>query len=671
MSNEPADEPVTTICPQCAVGCSLRYDERTGRATGVEGAPVNREGRLCPKGIAAFDALDEERLTDPLVRVDGDLEPASWETTYDRIEAGFRGVIREHSPEALAFLGAPRCTNEENYLFAKLARVLGTNTVDNRARICHDVTVSAMTERLGSGGMTNSLEDLEEADAFLVVGSNPAAQQPIAFNSYIRPAVNDGATLIHVDPRANRTTRAADVHLAPRPGTDALFVTLLAGAVLEADLIDESFVRERTTGFESYAEELRALDITAHAPRTGVDAEQIRETARAFGRADRAAVVVGTGIERETQNASAADALLNLLFLTGNLGRRGTGMNLLRGLVNEQGANDMGARPTTLPGYREVSDPQVRSDVAAVWGVEPPAAPGLSELDAVRAFGESIRGAFVLSENPAVSKLDDALVEEGLDSLDFLLVQDRSMTETAAHADVVLPASAWAEKRGTVTNTDRQVQLLRPARTPPENARRDRRIIQEIGERLTDVRFDYDSPNTVFHEITAVNPLYAGMSYKGISHRSQRWPFPAGADTGTNVLHRERFANGKRRAAFVPVSDGFRDTPAETDENTLTMLTRNRVNESDQPTADSRSSSDVVDCGTCWIHPSDARARDIEDGNSVVVTRDDITVLAETRLTTDVRIHTVFLDIDRTNPFSNGDRIRVYPSTPGCYSDAT
>ncbi|HET7323498.1 MAG TPA: molybdopterin-dependent oxidoreductase, partial [Halococcus sp.] len=204
MSDAPEYEPTKTICPRCAVGCSLRYDRKTGRATGIEGAPVNREGRLCPKGIAAFDGLHDERLTQPMVRVNDDLEPVSWEVAFARIETGLRGIIREHGPDALAFLGAPRCTNEENYLLQKIARCIGTNNVDNRARSCHEAAAQAMEDRLGSGGMTNSLTDLAEADAFLVVGANPAERQPIAFDSTIRPAVNDGAALVHIDPRANR-----------------------------------------------------------------------------------------------------------------------------------------------------------------------------------------------------------------------------------------------------------------------------------------------------------------------------------------------------------------------------------------------------------------------------------------------------------------------------------
>ncbi|WP_255358951.1 molybdopterin oxidoreductase family protein [Haladaptatus sp. R4] len=243
--------------------------------------------------------------------------------------------------------------------------------------------------------------------------------------------------------------------------------------------------------------------------------------------------------------------------MTGNLGKPGTGMNLLRGLTNEQGANDVGCRPWTLPGFRPISDDDARANVEAVWGTELPTTPGISELDAVRAFGESIRGAYVIGENPAVEKRDTQAVARSLASLDFLLVQEVFPTETVEHADVVLPATLWAEKGGTVTNLDRQVQRRHPLRTPPDGVRRDRDIIAEIGNRLTDVRFEYDSPEAVFDELTRLNPLYGGMSYDGIGNASQRWPFPEGAEKGIDILHTERFRTGRKRTELEPV-DGFR-----------------------------------------------------------------------------------------------------------------
>lgn len=543
----------TTICPSCAVGCSLRYDPETGQATAPDDALINHEGQLCPEGTRAFESDTEERLTRPVIRRDGDRVPVSWDAAYDRIEREF-ARIQDRDPDALAFLGSPHATNEENYLFQKIARALGTNNVDNRARLCHNSVEAAMTERLGSSAMTNSLEDLREADAFLVIGANPAGRQPIAFDSYIRPALDDGATLIQIDPAENRTTEAADLSISPRPDTDVFVVTLLNKFILEAELLDEQFIRNRTDGFDRFVASVDNIDSEACAARAGVDPEDVRMAARAFGSGERAAIITATGIgECEYGGTETTDSLLDLLLLTGNLGTSGGGMNLFRGMNNEQGANDMGARPHTLPGYRDVTDPAVRADITEEWGIEPPTTPGRSELDLVTAFGDSIQGAFVFGENPAVTKMDTQHVARNLDRT-FLVVQDPFVTETTEHADVILPASAWPEKSGTVTNLDRQVQRVRQLATPPDETKQDLTILCELGARLTNIPFAYGGPKAVFEEMCRVNPLYAGMSYAGIENGGQRWPFREHADEGTRRLHEERFMNGEKRIQFEPIS---------------------------------------------------------------------------------------------------------------------
>ncbi|WP_049996528.1 molybdopterin oxidoreductase family protein [Halococcus sediminicola] len=652
--NEPRED-TKSICPLCAVGCSVRYDETTGRARGWPGAPVNANGELCPKGIAAFDVFDDEdRLTRPLMRRDGDLEPVFWNEAYDRIEREFERIITEHGPDALAFLGAPHCTNEENYLFGKLARSLGTNNVDNRARLCHDSTVSAMEERLGSGGMTNSIAGLTETGVFLIIGSNPADQQPVAFDSYVRPAVNGGAHLIHIDPRANTTTRLADTHIAPRPGTDALVVALFVKTILDEGLVDEEFVADRTEEFAAFAAAVGEMDGETLAERAGVDSTKIQAAARAFGGAERAAVVAGTGVEGDDPDDSAtADALLNLLLLTGNLGKRGAGMNLFRGLNNEQGACDAGALPHQLPGGRPVADAAARAKVADVWGVEPPAAPGPTEIDLVRGFGEEIRGAFVLGENPAVTKLGTENVARGLRSLDFLLVQDVTHTETTAHADVVLPAGIWSEKAGTVTNIDRQVQRMRALESPPGAARSDFEVLCALGERLVGDGFDYENPQEVFAELTDVNPQYAGMSYEGIGTGSQRWPFPAGADEGTDVLHRGEFANGERRAPFVPVPLG-ESSDEDTDE--LVLLTGSRSG--DVAATTMGSGMGRVD-ETLTIHPADADARGVADGERVVVESATGRVELTVEISESIRRGSVFVHAGIAEPLLGAGRTHV------------
>jgi predicted molibdopterin-dependent oxidoreductase YjgC len=648
-------EDTKSICPLCAVGCSVRYDDTSGRARGWPGAPVNTDGELCPKGIAAFDVFDdEERLTQPLVRRDGDLEAVSWEEAYDRIEREFGRIIEEHGPDGLAFLGAPHCTNEENYLFQKLARSLGTNNVDNRARLCHDSTVSAMEERLGSGGMTNSLADLAEAEAFLVIGSNPADQQPVAFNSYVRPAVNDGAQLIHIDPRANATTRLADTHIAPRPGTDELVVALLVKTVLEEGLLDEAFVADRTEGFEAFAASVDEMEFADLAVRADIDTQTVRAAARAFGEAERAAVITGTGIEGEGPDDTAtADALLNLLLLTGNLGKRGAGMNLFRGLNNEQGACDAGALPHRLPGGRPVTDRAARAQVADIWGVEPPGEPGPTELDLVRGFGGQIRGAFVLGENPAVTKLDSQSVARGLQSLDFLLVQDVTHTETTAHADVVLPAGVWSEKSGTVTNLDRQVQRMRALESAPGAARSDFEILCALGERLAGDGFDYETPEEAFDELTAVNPQYAGMSYEGIGMDSQRWPLPEGASEGTDVLHRETFMTGERRAPFVPISTA--ETATDTGGG-LVLLTGARSG--DIATTTMGGGMETAD-DTLAVHPADADAHGVTDGERVVAESATGNVEVTIEISESVRRGTVFAHANVAEPLLGAGRTAV------------
>ena len=632
----------STVCPFCAVGCRLAPGE-DGRAAGREG-PANPDGRLCAKGIQAFRAFDDDdRLTEPLVRRDGELVPADWATALDRVAEGFWTVLDTHGPDALAFLGAPHCTNEENYLLGKLARSLGTNNVDNRARACHAVAAGAMRERLGWPAMSNSLADLAEADLILVVGANPADQQPIAFDSYIRPAVDGGATLVHVDPRANRTTRKASVHLAPHPGTDALVVSLLCAAVLDAGLADEAFVEARTTGFAAFADSLGDLDAERDAETAGVDPETVREVGRQVGEADRLAVVAGTGVESDHGGTTTPDALVNLLLLTGNLGRPGTGMNLFRGLNNEQGAVDAGCVPDALPGHESVTDPAARERIAAEWGVEPPGSPGLPEGEALAAFGEDVHGVLVVGENPAVSKHDEAWVEERLDGLDALAVADVVHTETTARADVVLPAAVATEKRGTVTNMDRQVQRLQPTSEPPGAARTDFAILRALGRRLAPGEFDYAGPDEAFAELRRVAPPYAGVDPDGETG-PWRWP------DGERVLYRDSFRTGDGRAPFVPVSSG------EGEEGSgLYLVAGSRVGGfAAAERADRR----------LHLNATDADERGVADGDSVVVEGEGVTVETEAAVGSDVRPGTAYLHADAADPLvrRGASRVEVRPA---------
>jgi formate dehydrogenase major subunit len=631
-----------SICPFCGVGCALSYAERTGGSTGTPGA-VNADGEICPKGAAAFDVVThEDRLTRPLFRSDDGFVEASWSAALDRIETQIGKIVAEHGPDAVGFFASSNCTNEENYALQKLARILGTNNVDNCARLCHASTVAAMQERLGAGAMTNTLDDLGEADAFLVTGANPAEQHPVAFRSYLLPAIQDGTTLIHVDPRANDTTEAADVHLPVRPGHDIPLLNAMAAVLFEEGLVDEAFLDRRTDGVDEFRAWVADVDVAECAELAGVDEDDLRAAAIAYGEADRAAAFTGMGMSQHQCGTDNVHALLNLALLTGNVGRRGTGVNPLRGQNNVQGASDVGTLPGVLPGYRDVDDPDARAAVAEEWGIEPPATPGLTEVEMTHAFGDGVRAAVVLGENPAATEPDGNSIAEHFEDLEFLVAIDLFETETTQYADVILPGSAWAEKGGTVTNTDRQVLRMCPMTDPPGEARRDLDIVASLGERLTGHEFASD-PAAVFAELTRVSPIYAGMSYEGIDDGGQRWPYPAGADAGTEVLHRERFANGDRTAPLVPIDHV---PPADDPVDGELVLTTGRIITHFNSGALTRRSETLTRMASedaLRIHPEDAAARGIEDGDAVRVASDQGTVTVPADVTPSIRRGTVFL----------------------------
>lgn len=637
MSERPA-----TVCPLCGVGCRLRAGDGS-RARGVPG-PANPEGRLCAKGVGAFD-VGEERLTEPLVRRDGELEPASWERALDRAAEVLGGVREAGGPDALAFLGAPHCTTEENYLLQKVARVLGTNNVDNRSRLCHEGTARTLAERLGWPATTNGLADVGEADVIIVAGANPAERQPVAFNSFVRPAVADGTTLVHVDPVGNETTRLAAHHVAPRPGRDATVFDLLSARLLARDAVDRAFVADRTRGFERFRESIATLDQRRAEAAAGVEADVLARVADELAAADRVAAMVGTGVEGGAADTPAA--LLDLLMLSGDVGRPGTGLFVLRGLANEQGAADAGCVPDRLPGYQPVTDSAARDRVAAEWGVTPPSTPGKNARESLAAFGDGVRGALVVGENPAVSKREEGWLRERLAALDALVVVDIMPTSTTDHADVVLPAAAGVEKSGTLTNLERRVQRFPAAVTPPGEARPDLAIISALGARLTGepAAFD-DDPAAVFDELTRVAPTHAGLSYAALDVDGQQWP--ADAD---GVLYRQSFGTADGLAPF-----GTARSLAERDpEDGLHLVTGGRASEF----------ADDGAAAVLRLAPGDAARRDVESGDEVVVSDGETELQATARVDEGTRSGTVYLPAAVADPLlrSGSRAVQVRPAT--------
>ncbi|WP_144905370.1 formate dehydrogenase subunit alpha [Halobellus captivus] len=649
MSSEEQD-PVKTICPYCGVGCGIQVmpgeDPGDMRFMPWGDAPVN-DGRVCIKGGAATQVVNhEDRLTAPQIKEDGEFREATWDEAYERIVSEMEGIHEEFGADAMGFFGSSKTMNEENYLLQKLARRYGTNNVDNCTRMCHASTVYALRTSLGAGAMTNSMEDLEEeADVLWIQGANPAEQHPIANSNYFRQAVLEGATVIQVDPHANKTTRSFDIeetdrhqHLQLEPGTDIPLLNIVLKTVLENDWVDEEFIAERTEGIEHLKETLEDFDKEAAAEECGVPLEDIELAAEKYATADNATIFTGMGMSQHTCGVDNVQNEINLALITGNVGRPGTGVNPLRGQNNVQGTSDVGAMPNVLPGYQLVDDDEARESVEDVWGFEIPDEPGLTNVEITGAIGEQIQGMYVMGENPIMSEPNANHVADLLEELNFLVVQDIFMTETAEYADVLLPATTWAERGGTVTNTDRRVQRMRGVEKVHENTKHDLEILCEVGTRLFGEGFDFDTPEEVFEELRQVTPSYHGMSYDALGEEGIHWPCYEPGDQGDQYLYADGFETESGLGHIEGVSH---QPPKEVpDDDYPLILTTARLEEHYNTGTMSRRSprlnkqypENFVD-----VHPNDAERYGIEDGETVRVKSRRGEIELEAHVTEDIK----------------------------------
>jgi formate dehydrogenase major subunit len=502
--------------------------------------------------------------------------------------------------------------------------------------------------------MTNSMEDLEEAaDVFWIQGANPGEQHPIANSQYFRQAVLEGATVIQVDPHKNKTTRSFKIdeterhmHLQLNPGTDIPLLNVIIKTILErheeepdAGWIDEQFIEERTEGFEHLKETLADFDKEAAAERCGVPLEDLELAAEKYAMANNSAIFTGMGMSQHTCGVDNVQNEINLSLITGNVGRPGTGVNPLRGQNNVQGTCDVGAMPNVLPGYQLVDDDEARQSVEEVWGFDVPPEPGLTNVEISHAIGDSVHGLYVMGENPVMSEPDGNRVEERLRDLEFMVVQDIFMTETAKFADVVLPATTWAERGGTVTNTDRRVQRMRGVQKVHENTKHDFEILCEVGTRLfgEDGGFTFEDPEEVFEELRQVCPSYHGMTYEALGEEGIHWPCYEPGDEGDQFLYEESFdtENGLGQIEGVTHQEP-KEVP---DEEYPLVLTTARLEEHyntgtmsrRSPTLNRQHPENFVD-----VHPNDAERYGIEDGDTVTIKsrRGEITV--EAHVTEDI-----------------------------------
>ncbi|AJP01903.1 nitrite reductase [Streptomyces cyaneogriseus subsp. noncyanogenus] len=667
-----------THCPYCALQCGMNLTpaaDGTVEVTERADFPVNR-GALCGKGRTAPAVLSSRlRLTSPLVRSgDGTLVPASWDEALDRVAAGLARARTGHGPDAVGVFGGGGLTNEKAYALGKFARVvLGTSQIDYNGRFCMSSAAAAGMQAFGlDRGLPFPLEDVPRTGCVILVGSNPAETMPPALRYFTELRAN-GGTLIIVDPRRTRTAEQADLHLAPRPGTDLALALGLLHLVVAEGRVDEEYVRERTSGWE----EARAAAM-AHWPEyveriTGVSVPQLREAVRMFCAPQAAMVLTARGPEQQSKGTDTVGAWINLCLATGRAGRPLSGYGCLTGQGNGQGGREHGQKADQLPGYRRLTDPAARRHVAEVWGVDPDSlpGPGRSAYELLDALGTDIRALLLMGSNPVVSAPRAAHVEERIRSLDFLAVCDVVLSETAALADVVLPVTQWAEETGTTTSLEGRVLLRRRAVTPPEGVRSDLQVLHGLAARLGADRglekgFPTD-PEAVFEELRRASAGgladYSGITYRRLAEENGVFwpcPAPAGADggapgaaaggeagavhPGTPRLFLDRFATEDGRARFAPVA--HRAAAEEPDEEYPLLLTTGRVVAQYQSGAQTRRVAELNAAAPgpfVELHPRLAARLGAAEGDPVAVVSRRGRAVAPARITGAIRPDTVFM----------------------------
>jgi formate dehydrogenase major subunit len=566
------DREVDSLCPYCGVGCQVTYqvkDEKIVYAEGRDG-PANHN-RLCVKGRFGFDYVNHpDRLTQPLIRLEhvakdshDQVDPANpwthfraatWEEALDRAGLGFKAIRDRYGRKALAGFGSAKGSNEEAYLFQKLVRTgFGSNNVDHCTRLCHASSVAALMEGLNSGAVSAPFEAALDAEVIIVIGANPTVNHPVAA-TFIKNAVKrNGAKLIVIDPRRHGLSRHAYRNLTFKPGSDVALLNAMLNVIITEKLCDEAYIAAYTENFEALKASIVGFTPDRMADVCGVDAATLREVARLYATSRASIVFWGMGISQHVHGTDNARCLIALALITGQVGRKGTGLHPLRGQNNVQGASDAGLIPMVYPDYQSVAKNEVRKLFEAFWGQELDPKPGLTVVEIMNAVhaGE-IRGMYIEGENPAMSDPDLNHARQALAKLEHLVVQDLFLTETAFHADVVLPASAFAEKTGTFTNTDRRVQLARPVVASPGDARQDWWIIQEIARRVG-LDWHYTGPPQVFAEMAQVMPSFNNITWERLEREGAvTYPVDGPDQPGNAIIFTKGYPTANGRGKIVP-----------------------------------------------------------------------------------------------------------------------
>jgi formate dehydrogenase alpha subunit len=614
----------TTTCPYCGVGCQidLNVNHRTNQIVRVSSRVgcVPNDGNLCVKGRFGMDFVSSsERLTTPLVKRNGIFEPATWGQALERIAQKLGRIKSQYGADSIAGLSSAKCTNEDNYVFQKFFRaVIGTNNVDHCARLCHASTVAGLARSFGSGAMTNTIDELRNAECIFVIGSNTTEAHPVIGLAIKDAVANNGAKLIVADPRGIDLVRFSQLHMTQKPGTDVALLNAMMNVIINENLHDTDFINKRTECFEDMVEFLKSMTPEKAFSITTVPAEQIAQAARIFAQAKTASIVYSMGITQHTTGTDNVLSLANLAMLTGNVGKESTGVNPLRGQNNVQGACDLGALPNVYPGYQSVEDETIRAKFEKAWSKPLSPTKGLTIVEMLHAIeSDQIKALYVMGENPALSDPNLNRTRKALQKVDFLVVQDIFLTETAEFADVVLPSVCFAEKEGTFTNTERRVQRVRKSVEPPGQARNDWEILCQVADAMGSP-MQYDGANEIMDEIATLSPIYGGISYDRIESVGLQWPCSDKSHPGTKYLHKDKFTRGKGKFHAV----GYLPPAEETSKEYPFILSTGRQlyqYHTGTMTRKSAVINQVSPTGYVEIHTHDAKSIKIKNGDSVEV----------------------------------------------------
>jgi formate dehydrogenase major subunit len=634
-----ADKKERTVCTYCGVGCNLEVATKTGEIISITApydAEVN-EGHTCLKGRYAFKFYNHpERLRSPLVRKNGELQPVSWEEAYDYMAEKFASLRDTYGPDSIAGISSARCTNEENYLMQKFIRaVIGTNNIDCCARVCHSPTALGMQRTFGTGAATNSIKDIKYTDCILIIGANPTEAHPVT-GARMKQAAMKGTTLIVIDPREIKLAKYAQYHLQLRPGTNVALLNMMMYYIVKEGLVDQAFIESRTEGYDDFEKKILDLDVAEMERVTGVNRELVRKAAIAYATAPNAMSFHGLGVTEHSQGTFTVMQIADLAMLTGNIGRRGVGVNPLRGQNNVQGAADMGCQPHQGAGYMDVTLPEMHQKYEQFYGAKLPDYIGykIPEMfDA--AIDGKLKALWIMGEDVVQTDPNTDKVKRALTSLDMLVVQELFMTETAKLADVVLPGASFLEKSGTFTNGERRVQRVNKVVEPLEGTKSDGQIVVDMMNRMGYAQPAYD-PDTMLQEISQIVPFFRGIKWAELGKNGKQWPV-AEDGSDTEIMHVKEFKRGKGKLAYFDWKESTEITDNKA-EFPYIITTNRELEHYNCGTMTRRTNNvNILTEDVLLINPKDAADNRIADGDMVCVTSARGKVDIKARITTEVK----------------------------------